>query len=251
MNIGKIKPLYLLLASLFFILMINGAFFYFYLQKPAIKTIKQEENYLIDYNRAILNQEQTNSQAFFFEINNEDYILGDKNARIEMIVYDDPTDPFALEYFQVIKTLKKEFKDDLKIALRLLPLNISNYSEQSSLAVLCAGEQDKYFEMYEELIKANFDNRITKKYFSKLTDLFVLDNEKFSNCLSEEAARKRLNVWKDQAESNSIIGVPSTFINNYPYPGSYQLDDFIDSSGFQREGLRTVIKKRLDEQMIK
>ena len=242
MKNNKINHLYFFLASLFFILALNATFYYFYQQKMPVESLANKPAELIDIDNTVVAEPVIEPSTLILPaINATDYILGNSNAAIEMIIYDDPTGAFSPEYFPRVETLQAEFGDKIKIALRLLPLNIHNYSTASCLAMICAGEQDKYFEAYTDLLQANRDRNITKKYLDAFAESIGIDSEEFKTCLAGAVAQERLDNWIEEAENYYIIGAPNTFINNYPYPGAYQLDDFTDSAGFEKEGLRTVI----------
>lgn len=253
MKVDKIHHLYFFLASLFFVLALNATFYYFY--KTSSQGGTQGNNKLheqfnnksadsVNLNNNVREDAGVIDQTLILPaISDSDYVLGDRDASIEMIIYDDPTGAFSPEYFPRVETLRSEFAGDIKIALRLLPLNIDKYSRESCLAVICAGEQGKYFESYKKLLQANTDKAINKEYLSDLANALDLDDKKFQACLSGEMASKKLADWTKEAENYYIIGAPNTFINNRPYPGDYQLDDFTDSAGYKREGLRTVISQ--------
>jgi len=243
MKNNKINHLYIFLASLFFILALNATFYYFYQQKMPVEPIFDKNVQFTDFDNTVVKPLVIESSDLILPgINDSDYILGNKEADIEMIIYDDPTGAFSPEYFSRVQTLQEEFRDEIKIALRLLPLNMHKYSIKSCLAMICAGEQDKYFEAYIDLLQANKDNNI-REYLDNITERIGIDDEKFRACLVGGGAQEKLDNWIKEADDYYIIGAPNTFINNRPYLGAYQLDDFIDSAGFERIGLRSVIRK--------
>ncbi len=243
MNINRINPLYFFLVSLLFILMLNITFYFFYKQKAVAPIMTREDIQFVNFDNLSSGQVLASSSLSLPKISNNDYILGSEKAAIEMIIYDDPTGGFSLEYFPRVKILKNEFINDIKVALRLFPLNMNKYSKESCLSVICVGEQGKYFEGYEEILRANQGRKINKEYLFNLANVLNLDDEKFKICLVKEETEIKLDNWIEEAENAYIIGVPITFINNSPYLGAYQLDDFVDSAGFKREGLRTIVNQ--------
>ncbi len=242
--------LYFFLISLFFVLFLNGFLYYSYKQKTTPKAPIEQNQQPIGTNKkeqAPVLKTKSASSSLNLSIRSDDYILASTTGAIEIIIYDDPTGAFSPEYYPRLKTLRNEFGNDIKIALRLLPLNLHKYSRESCLFVLCAGEQAKYFEAYEKMLLANKNKKINKKYLDDFPETIDLDNAEFEACLTSKKINDKLDFWIQEAEDNYVIGAPSTFINNNPYPGAYQLDDFVDSAGFEREGLRTVINGLLTD----
>jgi hypothetical protein len=249
MKIDKINHLYFFLASLFFILMLNATFYYFYKQKTSVNPITEEVAKFVESDNVAEEELETEISVLVLPgISSDDYILGNIDAGIEMIIYDDPTGAFSPEYFPRVKTLEDEFANDLKVALRLLPLGMHKYSSESCLSVICAGEQGKYFEAYKDLLVANTERAINQEYLFNFANKLEIDDKEFKTCLAGTAVQNKLDKWIKEADDYYIMGAPNTFINNQPYSGAYQLDDFTDSAGFERVGLRTVVERLLSPQ---
>jgi len=241
MSIKKIGPIIVLFIGLIFLLLINYFFYGYFIGD---KEISPEAQLHVDkeaiYDFGVQNEEL----VYDFHIGNSDFVMSDKQYGLEIIVFDDPSGPFAPEYYQTLKMIDNEY-DEAKIALRLLPLASHDYSRQASLAVLCAGEQGKFFEAYEAVLDLNIQKQVNIDSIKSKTSVLVDDLESYNNCLVSSTSIAALEKWEEQADDNAVIGTPSTFIANTPYPGAYQLDDFVDTAGLEREGLYTIINEKL------
>ncbi len=210
----------------------SGSFFYFRSQSTgSVQVPKKQEN---------------NIQDIPVFIRAEDKLLS-SGKDLAMVVYDDPSEVFAPRYLETMTSIKERFGDRLSIAIRMLPREKNADSDYYCSVVLCAGEQDKYLDAYNLVVKANKEKKLTKESIPAILEELVLDMDKFAACLGSEEMESRIEKIKKDAENESIIGVPSTFINGHAYPGAYPLEDFTDSSGNKRDGLVTVIERHLGE----
>ena len=55
----------------------------------------------------------------------------------------------------------------------------------------------------------------------------------------------------EDANTIGVIGTPTIYINDEIYNGAMPLDDFSDSQEIEREGLRSIIARQLNQLKIK
>lgn len=214
------------------VILASGTFFYFRSKPTALQQVSQKSS--------------TDSSDISSYIHADDQLMS-AGKELAMVVYDDPSETFAPRYLETLVSIKERFSDRISIALRVLPREKNADSDYYCSAVLCAGEQDKYLDAYALIVKANKEKKLTKEAIPAILEELVLDMDKFAACLGSEEMESRIEKIKKDAENESIIGVPSTFINGHAYPGAYPLEDFTDSSGNKRDGLVTVIERHLGE----
>jgi protein-disulfide isomerase len=242
------KNLPFIFLGFFSILVIASAsFFYFQQSKKSASRSNTLEKQSKNNKQDIKKEDEAMKSLADFRIQDDDYILGASSSQISLVVYDDPSEPFAPTYYENLKTLLAEFSPKLNLVLRLLPLEGREDADAYSMSVLCAGEQGKFFEAYEAMLLANKEKRLTISAISSILEGLGFDQEKFELCRQNADISKRLAEMKQDAADKFVIGVPSTFINNYSYPGAYPLDDFVDSGSYSKKGLRAVIEEELNK----
>jgi protein-disulfide isomerase len=87
-------------------------------------------------------------------LKNPVYESGQKNARVTLVEFTDYQCPFCQRAFQQTwPTIKKDYIDSGKIhfIIRDMPLPFHNNAKLAATAARCAGEQNKYLEMHDQL----------------------------------------------------------------------------------------------------
>lgn len=130
---------------------------------------------------------------------------------------------------QTIAELTRDYEGKVRLVFRPLPLrNILDKSETSALAAFAAGEQNKFWEMYDLLfVKYNeWVNLSPGQFQSWLTKEAVsvgIDADQLTAAMKAEKAQNQLAAAYAAAEQLSIPAVPLVFINGV-LQQSYVLD---------------------------
>jgi len=116
-------------------------------------------------------------------------------------------------------TLKKVISDreqDINFIFRHFPLPQHKNAMISSLAVEAAGEQGKYWEMYNKIFE-NQDNWSesdnAKEIFINYAKELTLDDAKFTQDLDKEELKARINTDMKDAQALGINSTPTFFVN--------------------------------------
>ncbi len=151
------------------------------------------------------------------EIEDNDPILGDKNAEISIVEFSDFQCPFCEKVFSGALTDFKSssYFSDGKVNLiyKQFPLtNIHPYAQKSAEASLCAQDQGKFWE-YHDFLFANqeaLDETSLKNYAQQLE----LDTSKFNNCLDNNEKEAEVKKETQQAVNAGGKGTPYFIIIN-------------------------------------
>lgn len=216
-------------------------------------SLQQKEEFALwpqDDSRALLAQNQaalknaTNKPAA--EIHDfdpsRDYFEGDAKAKVKLIVYADFDCPFCRDFNPVLTALAPVFKKDLVIIYRNFPLDAHPLALGAANAWLCASEQGKWREAKDALY--DMTNKTSEKYLAMASSL-NLNKKQFADCLSSEKYHKQILADKAEAKAAGISGTPTSFLNDIILPGAYQIEDFTDSTGNTRKGLKSLINQQL------
>lgn len=171
-----------------------------------------------------LDESRKNSELL--KILPEDYVLGDRNAKVLMIEYASLSCPhcatFVRESFDKLKT---EYIENGKVAFvfRSFPLNhpalagamVSYCQAQMQDSVEKASE--KYYSATKILFRTQDNWAFDQKFIEKLESIFALDGmsgEKFKECINnKDLQEKILKHRMEVAKSLMLKSTPSFFIN--------------------------------------
>ncbi|HSV94714.1 MAG TPA: thioredoxin domain-containing protein [Spirochaetia bacterium] len=78
------------------------------------------------------------------------YIKGNKNAKIKIMEYTDFECPYCNKSFPTIEALLAKYGDKISLEYRSFPLPFHADAQKSAEAVLCAGDQGKFWEMHDK-----------------------------------------------------------------------------------------------------
>ena len=175
-----------------------------------------------------------------------DHYQGDLEAPIQIIIYDDFECNYCARFTGVLEQVKDEFRDQLVIAVRHFPLRSNTYSYQAALATECAAEQDKFWEMHDTLF-ASQDKGFNTEVFKEIALELGLGEAQFNNCLDSEEYKDKIQTQIDGGKSCGVTGTPGIFVNAEPHAGAVPFEDFTDSQEREREGMRSIINRHLEE----
>jgi len=148
---------------------------------------------------------------------------GPAEAPVTLIEFADYQCPYCRQEEPLVKRLREEFKDQLKVSYRDFPLPMHPNARKAAEASRCAGEQGQYWPYHDRLFSGSADDLADAGLKSMAREL-KLDGAKFDQCLasSEEAAAvdKDFNAGKDLG----ITGTPTMYINGYTVSGAVPYD---------------------------
>ncbi len=178
------------------------------------------------------------------EIDEEDTVLGNPDAKTKMIVFSDFQCPYSKMFFDTAMEVMKDYKDNVAFVYKDLPLSFHPQAQNAAMASRCAQDQDKFWEMSEVLYadqgiegkSSTWDNQEGIKVFSTYASKIGLNISEFNNCMEEKTHLTKIKNDEALAGNFGISGTPSGFVG----------DEFIGGV-VQDEQLRELI----DEQISK
>ncbi len=155
-----------------------------------------------------------------------DHIRGPKNAKVTLIEYSDFECPFCLRHIATVEQTLKDYPKDVRLVYRHFPLSFHPQAQKAAEAAECAGKQGKFWEMHDEIFKANAANLMSVAKWKEIARTLKLDGNKFDKCLdpSETAA----HIAQDEQEGGvaGVSGTPATFINGELVSGAVPYAQF-------------------------
>jgi protein-disulfide isomerase len=206
-----------------------------------------EVSALVENNQAAIAKARNAGLKVLRSIDEADHVWGEASAPVEIIMYNNFASPFGSQYFDTLKKVKKEFSGKVKIAFRQYCHNSDFNAMDAAIASECAGEQGKFWEMHDRLISDNIAGTLNSEYFQKKAEEANLDLNKFNECFGANKSKEKIIEQVNEARDYGIIGTPTIIVDGVIFSGAYPFEDFIDSAGVAREGVKSVIERQLGQ----
>ena len=171
-------------------------------------------------------------------IDQKDHLWGPIDAPVSLIIYDDFECPFCAQLYETVNRAKSEFGNSLVVVVRHFPLMSHEQAIPAAMAAECAGEQNKFWDMYHLLYEDNKSGKLSQEEYLKNSEELKLTAAPFSECLTKEKYKDKILAEKAEVKDLGVIGTPASFINNQYLPGALPYEDFSYPDGSAALGLR-------------
>nr|WP_296075062.1 Na+/H+ antiporter NhaA [uncultured Actinoplanes sp.] len=155
------------------------------------------------------------------EVDDErDHVRGPANASVTVVEYGDFQCPYCGRAEPAVRELLNDV--DLRFVWRHLPLtDVHPQAQTAALAAEAAGNQGKFWEMHDLLLKNQAFLKITDllRYATKLG----LDTERFHDDMIRPETAERIATDVDSADLSGVSGTPTFFINGRRHYGAYDV----------------------------
>ncbi len=158
-------------------------------------------------------------------VTDQDYIRGNKNAAVTLIVISDFQCPFCERHEPTLAQILEAYGDKVRIVWRNFPLtSIHPYAQKAAEAAECAGEQGKFWEMHDKLFANQevLDVDSLKSY----TKALGLNESQFNQCLDSGKYTAKIAQQAQEAQAAGVTGTPGTFVNDQLVKGAYPFETF-------------------------
>lgn len=137
--------------------------------------------------------------------------IGNINAKVVLVEFSDFQCPACRAYQPTVDLINQKYGDRLLFAYRHFPLPQHQYSRLGAEAFEAAGEQGKYWEMYDYLF-TNQDS-LAQDFILNAGAKVGIDQNKYQERVkANKFADKIQKDWED-GQSLGINGTPTFFLN--------------------------------------
>ena len=200
--------------------------------KPSIKKylLRKEESFAIkeyikniyaDFDATLLAKRVLPNRIY--SNRHRSYSMGNPNAPIKIVEFSDLECGYCKRAYVEMKKIIKDFKNKVYFEYRHYPLEFHPFSKQFSIASVCAGEQDKFFDF----IEISFANQESFSTISpeSLAEKINLNIDEFNQCLKEDLALRVVNQDIHEGNRLNVNGTPTFFINGHLFNGIPTAED--------------------------
>lgn len=151
------------------------------------------------------------------EITKDDYIRGNKNAKVTLVEYADFECPFCKRFHPTMLQIMKEYGDKINWVYRHFPLSFHANAQKESEAAECAGKLggNDAFWKYTDAIYDKTTSNGTGFALDQLVPLakeLGINNAKFQSCLDSGEFAQKVKDEETTGASEGVTGTPGTII---------------------------------------
>jgi len=164
--------------------------------------------------------------------------IGPASATVTIEFFSDPQCPQCARYEPVVKSVRAEFGDKVRMVFRHFPLAMHEHALPASWAAEAAANQRKFWEMIEALYKTQWmwaKAPAPRVVFMDQAKQLGLDLDKFQTDMDGPDVRDRISADQARAQALGVKTTPTIIINGYNVP----------NAEFSENGFRAAIKAAL------
>ncbi len=157
---------------------------------------------------------------------------GDPNAPVVIVEYSDYQCPYCQRHFAQVWPELQTYIDDGTVlyVFKDFPLtSIHPQAPKAAEAARCAGDQDAYWEMHDQLFRSQeqWSGQATAAtMFKQFAGQLGLDQAVFDQCLDSGQHAAAVEANLQQGAGFGVRGTPGFFVNRVPLPGAYPIEAF-------------------------
>jgi protein-disulfide isomerase len=169
-------------------------------------------------------------------LNNPGAVKGSNKAKITMVEFTDFQCPFCKRHYeQTSKQIDDNFIKTGKVRLiqKMLPLPFHPNAHVAAEAARCAGDQNKYWEMHDQLFAkqeewSNLDNKTpaVKQKFDEYAKGIGINVANFDKCYESGKYKKAIDDDAALASKVGANGTPTFYINGKSLVGALPYSSF-------------------------
>lgn len=137
---------------------------------------------------------------------------GSQNAKTSLVEFSDFQCPACGSFKPIVDGILAKYQDTLYFGYRHFPLiNLHQYAFNASLAAYAAGQQGKFWEMYEYLF-AN-QERLSNEIIREGAQKIGLDMAKYEVAVKAEESKNAIQKDLDAGAKFGVDSTPTFFLN--------------------------------------
>lgn len=154
-------------------------------------------------------------------------VVGSDQADVKVYMFQDlKCGMCGYAFREIIKQLKTEYVDKgrVRVVFKEFPLGFRQAEAALSEALLCAGEQGRYYDFIDYLYSnmKTSDAAQASEYAAQLG----LDKQSFEQCVAAGKYRETVRKDYELGQKLGVVGTPNFFINGRNIPGAGPYDGF-------------------------
>ncbi len=151
---------------------------------------------------------------------------GPETAPVTIVEFADFECPFCQRIAPELDAIWEKHKADVRFVYKFMPLQMHAHAEIAARAAVAAMAQGKFWEMHHILFSSG--DRLEEGDLLKYAGQVGLDLDRFRADMASPATTARIEADKKLADSLSVKGTPTIFINGREYDAKIDMDEWIE-----------------------
>jgi protein-disulfide isomerase len=151
------------------------------------------------------------------ELNGSELTIGDKNSKIQFIVFNDFECPFCARFENTLTQLKEKNKD-VMFATKHLPLPFHQNAKPFATIFECIGKNRNSEEAYkfaeDHFAVIRNEREITLEKSVSIAEKYGVNEASFKACSDDETIKNKINNDLNLATKLGLNGTPAIIIQN-------------------------------------
>lgn len=155
----------------------------------------------------------------------DDPMKGNKDAKVTVVQFAEFQCPYCGKAKETVDQVMKDYDGKIRLVFRDFPLSFHPRAIPAAVAANCAGEQGKYWEMFDQLMsnqRALEDSDLES--YAKASG--VKDMGQWKTCLSDPKQLAEVQADAEAGNELGVTGTPAFFINGIMLSGAQPYDEF-------------------------
>ncbi len=167
----------------------------------------------------------------------DDPVLGDPDAPVTLIEFSDFQCPFCRRFYETtLPQIKENYvaTGKVKLVFRDFPLPFHPMAIPAAQSANCAGEQNKYWEMHDQIFDQQAGESGTVSFTEE--DLITwaagvadLDQAAWQTCFESDKYTTEINNDLADGSAAGVSGTPTVFVNGTPIVGAQPYAAFVQA----------------------
>jgi protein-disulfide isomerase len=149
---------------------------------------------------------------------------GPARAPVTIVEFSDFQCPFCGRAYQTLNDVEKKYEGKVKVVFKQNPLPFHQHAELAAEASLAAGEQGKFWEMYDLMFKNQ--QHLERADLEKYAEQAGLDMNRFKSALDSNKFKDKVQAELKQGQAVGVTGTPTFVINGHKLVGAQPIDAF-------------------------
>jgi protein-disulfide isomerase len=158
-------------------------------------------------------------------IRSDDPARGAKDAKVTVVEFSDFQCPYCSRAVPVVKELEQDFKGEVRIVWKHLPLPFHSSAMPAAIAAEAARQQGKFWEMHDRLFAGQ--QALSGDAYTRSARELGLDLARFDAAVKDPATRSRVEEDTKAAAALGVSGTPTFVVNGEPVVGAGALKDAV------------------------
>lgn len=149
--------------------------------------------------------------------------IGVKEAAVTIIEFSDFQCPYCRESHGILKHLLQDYRNEVRLVFKHLPLDIHAEAFTSARAAFCAGAQGLFWQYHDALFTAP---ALSSEGFSRAAADLGLSLPRFKACVGSEASSAAVRKDMREAQQMGINSTPTFIVNGKLLRGAIGFEEF-------------------------